>query len=109
MAITRPFRATPQLGPSITSWDTHYWYDLADIDVSYRLGNKEWGTDGREYVMVQLDPAAAAAVAAGGRVNITEGTWIAVANASGTHQVSPDIRGGSVPAGAYFQARKFTL
>lgn len=109
MALTRPFRATAQLGPSITSWDTHYWYDLEGIDVSYRLGNKEWGTDGREYVMVQLDPAAAAAVAAGGRVNINETTWVAAANGSGTHQVSPDIRGGSVPAGAYFQARKFTL
>lgn len=105
MAITRPFRATPQLGPAIDSWDTHYWYDLEGIDVSYRLGNKEWGTDGREYVMVR----AAASLAAGARVNIDEATWVATANASGTHQVSPDIQNGPVAANGYFQARKFTL
>ena len=105
MAITHPFRSTPQLGPGITTWDTHYWYDVGGVDVSYRLGNKEFGTDGHEYIMVQ----AGAELAAGARVDIAEETFEATAAGSGDYQVSPDLQGGPVPEGAYFQARKFAL
>lgn len=106
MAITHPFRSTPQLGPGITTWSEHYWYDVGGVDVSYRLGNKEFGTDGHEYIMAQ----AGAELAAGARVDIAEDTFVATTNASsGAWQVSPDIKEGPVPEGAYFQARKFAL
>lgn len=99
------FRTTHQLGPQFDRHDSHFHWDPANVDVSYRLGNPEEGNDGHDYVLVQ----AGASLAAGARVNIDESTWVATANASGTHMVPSDIVGGPVPLNNFFHARRFTL
>ena len=109
------FRTSHALGPQLDDTGPYYWDQRGrsfqtpsgltpttsdDIAPSYRLGNKEVGSDGRDYIHV----TAAADLAADARVNIDEDTWIATANATGTHQAIV-----AVAEGEAFQARKFTL
>lgn len=119
MAIDHVFRSTPQLGPGLTDHDTSFWFLPAgtyDKDgstplddkpgVSYQLGNPEYGTDGHLYVMV----VAGAGFSAGDGLSINETTWVASADASDPEwEVPDDVKGGSVPNGAYFHARKVAL
>lgn len=98
------FRTTAQLGPALESKGPYHWDFQPGIDVSYRLGNKETGSDGHEYVMVQ----AAATHAAGARLDVNETTWVVAANSSGAWQVPAGLTGGVV-SGDYFQARKFAI
>ena len=101
-----PYRITPTLGPGLRQTDTQFhWDTIGDAagtgGPSYALGTKVIGNDGHEFVFVRNG---AAALAADARVNLTEGTWLATANASGTHQAPV-----AVAANAYFHARKFVL
>lgn len=100
------FRTSPSLGPQLDQTGPYYWDSARAVtsEPSYRLGNTEPGNDGHRYVHV----LAGAALTAGARVNINETTWVATANASGTHMVPNELTGG-VANGAPFQARLFTL
>lgn len=94
------FRTSPQLGPGLEMHDTKFHWDGANIDVSYRLGNPEFGSDGHKYILVQ----AGATLAAGVDVTINETTWVATAGAGG-YEVPGGITGG-VASGEYFHARQ---
>lgn len=97
------FRTTPQLGPEIESKAQKYHWDGENVDVSYRLGNKETGSDGHEYIMVQ----AGGTLAANATVTINETTWVATAGAGGF--TVPAALTGGVVAGDYFQARRTAI
>ena len=104
--VTTPFRITPSLGPELHQAETQfYWDGVTDPNgtgaPSYQLGSKVIGNDGHAYVFVRNG---ATPLDADDRVNITESTWAAAANATGTHQAPVDV-----PANAYFHARQFTL
>ena len=104
--VATPFRTTPILGPNLTQAETQfYWDGVADPTgagaPSYALGTRVSGSDGHEYVFVKNG---ASALAANARVYLTEGTWLAAANATGTHQAVV-----AVPANAYFHARQYAL
>lgn len=114
MANSVPFRTTPQLGPQLDDVfvGLPYW-DLTGIqgaggatvsgitEPSYKLGNRETGDDGYDYIWVQNG---ATALTASARVNM-DADFVTTANASGVLQ-APDV---AVPAGAYFHARVFAL
>lgn len=98
------FRTTPQLGPQLEDWSLHWHWDPDAVDSSYRLGNKETGSDGHEYVLVK----AGVSLAAGTDVLINETTWVATAGA-GTYEVPPGLINGPVPLNGYFHARKLLV
>lgn len=110
MAVTTPYRTTPQLGPQLDEvfvglpyWDSQLGVGFTVTpSPSYKLGNRESGNDGHVYIWVKNGDTPLTASA---RVNITESTWTAAANATGTH-MAPAV---AVPANAYFHARQFTL
>lgn len=110
MANSVPFRTSPQLGPQLDDvfvglpyWDLTGVQGVTDLVVSgvtepsYRLGNRETGNDGHDYIWVKNGATALAASAA---VTINETTWVATAGAGGA--TAPAV---AVPAGAYFHAR----
>lgn len=104
--VKTPFRTTPSLGPELHQAETQFYWDSISDPAgtgapSYQLGSKVTGNDGHNYVFVRNG---ATALAANARVNITEGTWTAATNASGTHAAPV-----AVPANAYFHARQFAL
>lgn len=92
-----PFRITPSLGPDIEQVGPHY-FDADQPGHSYELGSIVHTSDGRHGIFV----TAAAGLAAGARVNINRTTWVATANASGTH-VAPV----AVPSGESFHAVEY--
>ena|SRR5690606_12575654 len=105
------FRTTPQLGPQLNDayaglpyWDGALGIsnEATDTEPSYRLGNKETGNDGHEYVFVQ----AGAVLSPGDDVIIDESTWVATAGGSDGLWEVPDDIGGDVPNGGYFHARR---
>ena len=67
MATSTPFRTTPQLGPQLDDVFTGlpYWDNNGVSEPSYRLGNKELGSDGREYWFVQASADIAATATTG--------------------------------------------
>lgn len=110
MANSVPFRTTPQLGPQLSDvfvglpyWDGSLGVGngLTDLEPSYKLGNKEVGDDGHDYIWVQASAAIAAAASPGTQVTITEPAFTAAAGAGGFYAPV-----GGVPSGAYFHARK---
>lgn len=103
--MTSPFRTTPQLGPNLHQVvdDTNVWYDAANR-VSPKVGTRETGDDGHEYVFVRASAAIAAASAPGTQVSITEPAMTA---ASGSGGFYAPVAG--VASGDYFWARKGAL
>lgn len=114
MANSVPFRTTPQLGPQLDDvfvglpyWDLTGVQGVNDLVASgittpsYKLGNRETGNDGHDYIWVQNGAVALAASAA---VTIDEETWVATAGAGGA--TAPAV---AVPANAYFHARVTAL
>jgi hypothetical protein len=97
------FRTSPQLGPELEMKAQKFHWDGDNVDVSYRLGNKEVGSDGHNYILVQ----AAGTLAANATVTINETTWVATAGAGG-YTVPAGLTGGVV-AGDYFHARVTAL
>lgn len=113
MANSVPFRTSPQLGPQLS--DTFnglpYW-DLLGArkngvtvqgitSPSYKLGNKEVGDDGHDYVWVRASADIAAAASPGTQVAITEPAFTAAAGSGGYYA---PVAG--VLSGYYFHARK---
>lgn len=107
------FRTTPQLGPQIDEVFTSmpYWDmggNLVNGNVtgltepSYKLGNRETGSDGHVYIWVRAASAIAALASPGREVAITEPAFTA-ATGTGGFYAPPGV---AIPAGAYFHARK---
>lgn len=103
--MTSPFRTTPQLGPNLHQIvdDTNVWYDGNSI-VSPKVGTRETGDDGHDYVLVRASATIAAAGAPGTQVTITEPAMTAAAGAGGFYA---PIAG--VPDDDYFWAREGAL
>lgn len=112
MANSIPFRTTPQLGPQLDDVfvGLPYW-DLTGIqgvtpllssgvtEPSYKLGNRETGDDGQDYIWVQASAAIAATANTGTQVTVTtDGT--AAAGSGGWYAPV-----GGIPINAYFHAR----
>jgi len=105
MANSIPFRTTPQLGPQLNEVfpALPYWDALANItSPSYKLGNKEVGNDGADYIWVQASALIAATATTGTQVTVTFPAYT-VATGAGGYYTPPNV---AVPAGAYFHARK---
>lgn len=106
------FRTTPQLGPQIdvTYKGLPYW-DLgmeagkaagAAIDPSYRLGNRESGSDGAVYLFVKASATIAATANTGTQVSVTV-PGFTVATGSGGYYTEPGV---AVAAGDFIHVRK---
>ena len=104
MANVFPFRTTPQLGPQLNEVFTGlpYWDNLAGItQPSYKLGNKEVGNDGADYIWVQASAAIASTATTGTQVTIT--TAGAAATGAGGYYTPPGV---AIAQNQYFHARK---
>lgn len=105
MANSIPFRTTPQLGPQLNEVFTGlpYWDALAGItQPSYKLGNKEVGNDGADYIWVQASANIAATATTGTGVTITVPAYTVATG--GTTWYSPPNT--AITSGQYFHARR---
>ena len=105
------FRTTPQLGPQIDEvftgvpyWDSQLGLSIgdADIDPSYRLGNKEVGSDGHDYVWVKASAAIAATPTTGTQVTVTQPGFTVAAGAGG-YFTPPGV---AISEGQFLHVRK---
>jgi hypothetical protein len=112
MAVSKPYRTTPQLGPQLDEvftwpyWDTQLGISdgsqaAGTVSPSYLLGDKEVGNDGHDYVWVKASAGIAAAGAPGTQVTITEPAFTAATGAGGYYAPV-----GGVLINQYFHARK---
>ena len=103
------FRSTPQLGPGLEDViaEGEVWFDVPGkmTLISPRLGNPEWGTDGKKYIMVQASADIAATAVTGTQVAITEPGFTAATDGAGGFYAPVDT---AVPEGAFFWAREGT-
>ena len=92
MANSTPFRTTPQLGPQLDDVFTAlpYWDSalsagrvVTDPSPSYKLGNVEHGSDGREYYWVKASADIAATATTGTQVVITVPGYTVAAGSGG--------------------------
>lgn len=98
------FRTTPQLGPQIDDVFTGlpYW-DVPGITApSYKLGNKEVGSDGHDYVFVKASADIASTASTGTQVTLTEPAFT-VATGSGGYWTPPST---AITSGQYFHVKK---
>lgn len=100
-----PFRTTPQLGPNLTQQIVagQVWFDNPDL-VSPKVGTRETGDDGHDYVFVRASAAIASATP-GTAIIVTEPAMTA-ATGAGAFQAPA---GQAVESGAYFWARKTSI
>ena len=110
------FRTTPQLGPQLNQVFTGlpYWDNPGPLlgssgtiatgitSPSYKLGNKEVGDDGHDYVWVRASANIAATATTGTQVTITEPAFT-VATGSGGYWTPPAT---AIVSGQYFHVRK---
>lgn len=111
MAVSTPFRTTPQLGPqldevytTIPYWDTQNGVSdgtqtAGTISPSYKVLNKETGNDGADYIWVKASAAIAATASTGTQVTVTF-TGTAAAGSGGWYAPVAGIA-----SGAWFHAR----
>lgn len=102
------FRTTPQLGPQLDDVFTGlpYWDDTGAItEPSYRLGNKEVGNDGHDYIFVKASADIASASGNGTQVVVDEPAFTAAAGSGGWY-APPGV---AITEGQYFHARKGAL
>lgn len=104
MANSVPFRTTPQLGPQLDDVFTGLpgWEVPGITEPSPRLGNKEVGNDGHDYIWVKASAAISAASGNGTQVTITEPAFTA-ASGSGGWYAPPGV---AISSGQFFWARK---
>lgn len=105
MANSQPFRTSPQLGPQLNEVFTGlpYWDNLAGISQpSYKLGNKEVGNDGADYVWVQASANIASTAGTGTGVTITAPAFT-VATGGTTWYTPPGV---AVTSGQYLHVRR---
>lgn len=95
------FRTTPQLGPGLETVipEGDVWYDIPGKGTigSPQLGNKEFGSDGREYIWVQ----AGGAIAATTQVAISASFVATTGGSTGYF-----TQGDAIADGDFFWARK---
>lgn len=98
------FRTTPNLGPQLSDvYAGIPFYDNNGVtEASYRLGNKELGSDGGEYFFVKASADISATDTTGTQVAITFPAWT-VATGSGGYYTPPSI---AIKSGDYFHIRK---
>ncbi|GLQ53757.1 hypothetical protein [Devosia nitrariae] len=105
------FRTTPQLGPQIDEvvtgvpyWDSQLGLSIGDteVDPSYRLGNKETGSDGHDYLWVKASADIAATPSTGTEVTVTEPGFMVAAGAGG-YFTPPGV---AVSEGQFLHVRK---
>lgn len=105
------FRTTPQLGPQLDEvftglpqWDGALGIQNADTGVtpSYKLGNKEIGSDGGEYFFVKASADIASTANTGTQVTITFPAYT-VATGSGGFYTPPGV---AITSGQYFHVRR---
>lgn len=115
MANSVPFRTTPQLGPQLDDVfvGLPYW-DLTGLqdedgdtisgvtEPSYKLGNKEVGNDGHDYVWVQASADISATATTGTQVAITEPGFTVATGAGGYWTPAAT----AIKEGDYFHVRK---
>lgn len=98
------FRTTPQLGPQLSDvFSGIPYYDNNGItEPSYRLGDKELGSDGGEYFFVKASADIAATATTGTQVTITFPAYT-VATGAGGFYTPP---GTAIKSGDYFHVRR---
>lgn len=104
MANSQPHRTSPQLGPQLNEVFTGlpYWDALANITTpSYKLGNREVGNDGAEYIWVQAG-GAVASNANGVQLAITFPGFVATTGGTSGWWTPPNT---AITTGQYFHAR----
>ncbi len=80
MANSVPFRTTPPLGPPLTAIETQFYWDPPAItEPSPKLGTKEVGNDGHDYVLVK----ASGNISSATQVTITEPAFTVAAGSGG--------------------------
>lgn len=117
MANSVPFRTTPQLGPQLSDvftglpyWDQSGYNKNGTIvsgvtSPSYKLGNKEVGNDGHDYIWVRASADIASASGNGTQVLVDEPAFTAAAGSGGWY-APPGV---AITSGQYFHARKGAL
>lgn len=105
------FRTTPQLGPQLDEafvglpdWDSHLGLSTepTDVSASYKLGNKEIGSDGGEYFWCKASADIAGTATTGTQVAITYPAYT-VATGSGGFYTPPNT---AVKSGGYVHVRR---
>lgn len=98
------FRTTPQLGPQLSDvFSGIPYYDNNGItEPSYRLGDKELGSDGGEYFFVKASADIAATDTTGTQVTVTFPAYT-VATGSGGFYTPPST---AIKSGDYFHVRR---
>lgn len=98
------FRTTPNLGLQLSdvSSGLPYWDNNGVTEASYRLGNKEIGSDGGEYWFVKASADIAATATTGTQVALTFPAYT-VETGSGGFYTPPAT---AVESGDYFHVRR---
>jgi hypothetical protein len=98
------FRTTPQLGPQLSDvFSGIPYYDNNGItEASYRLGDKELGSDGGEYFFVKASADISATATTGTQVTLTFPAYT-VATGSGGFYTPPGV---AIKSGDYFHVRR---
>lgn len=111
------FRTTPQLGPQLSDvftglpyWDQSGYTDGGVVvsgvsSPSYKLGNRETGSDGHDYIWVRASADIASATGSGTQVTVDEPAYTAAAGSGGWY-APPGV---AITSGQYFHARKGAL
>lgn len=98
------FRTTPNLGLQLSdvSSGLPYWDNNGVTEASYRLGNKELGSDGGEYFFVKASADIAATATTGTQVALTFPAYTVATGAGGFY--TPPAT--AIKSGDYFHVRR---
>ena len=106
------FRTTPNLGPALDSvytampfWDAQLGVasgGVANAEASYRLGNKELGSDGGQYYWVKASADIAATATTGTQVTLTFPAYTVATGAGGFYTPVNT----AITTGQYFHVRR---
>jgi hypothetical protein len=98
------FRTTQALGLQLSdvSSGLPYWDNNGITEASYRLGDKELGSDGGEYWFVKASADIASTATTGTQVAVTFPAWTVATGTDGYY--TPPAT--AVKAGDYFHIRK---
>lgn len=106
------FRTTPNLGPALDTvytamptWDSQLGIasgGVSTAEASYRLGNKELGSDGGEYFWVKASADIAATATTGTQVTITFPAYTVATGAGGFYTPVNT----AITTGQYFHVRR---
>lgn len=100
------FRTTPQLGLQISdvSSGLPYFDNNGVTEASYRLGNKETGSDGGEYWFVKASADISATATTGTEVDLTFPAYTVATKAGAGGFFTPPAT--AIKSGDYFHVRR---